>query len=84
MSEVDPTVRELRRRVSRQIIGLHEILDAVLGARMENWDGFLRDWDDATAGIEDDGIGDQKWRTQMVVGWDSEKSPGFAVVIIWS
>ncbi|KAK2970715.1 hypothetical protein RJ640_015140 [Escallonia rubra] len=54
MSEVDPTVRELRRRVSRRIIRLHEILDAVLGARMKNWDGFLRDWDDATAGIEDD------------------------------
>ncbi|KAK2965364.1 hypothetical protein RJ640_024106 [Escallonia rubra] len=54
MSEVDPTVRELRRRVSRRIIVLHEILDAILGVRMENWDRFLRDWDDATAGIEED------------------------------
>ncbi|KAK2984686.1 hypothetical protein RJ640_014023 [Escallonia rubra] len=54
MSEVDPTVRKLRRRVSRRIIVLHEILYAILGARMENWDGFLRDWDDATAGIEED------------------------------
>ncbi|KAK2982709.1 hypothetical protein RJ640_016371 [Escallonia rubra] len=43
MPKVDPTVRELRRRVSRQIIGLQEILDVVLGARVESWDGFLRD-----------------------------------------
>ncbi|KAK2977354.1 hypothetical protein RJ640_013333 [Escallonia rubra] len=54
MPEVDPTVRELRWRVSRQIIGLHEILDVVLGVRVESWDGFLRDWDDAVAGIEDE------------------------------
>ncbi|KAK2972376.1 hypothetical protein RJ640_014434 [Escallonia rubra] len=54
MPEVDPTVRDLRRRVSRQIIGLHEILDVVLGAGVESWDGFLRDWDDAVVGIEDE------------------------------
>ncbi|KAK2992111.1 hypothetical protein RJ640_023494 [Escallonia rubra] len=51
---VDPTVRELRRRVSRRIVGLQEILDAVSGARVEGWDGFLRDWDDAVAGIEEE------------------------------
>ncbi|KAL2244990.1 BAG family molecular chaperone regulator 5, mitochondrial [Sesamum indicum] len=49
---VDPNVRELRRHVSRKIVGLQEILDAVSDARVEQWDGFLRDWDDIVAGIE--------------------------------
>ncbi|KAK4398869.1 BAG family molecular chaperone regulator 5, mitochondrial [Sesamum angolense] len=49
---VDPNVRELRRHVSRKIVGLQEILDAVSDARVEHWDGFLRDWDDIVAGIE--------------------------------
>lgn len=49
---VDPTVRELRRHVSHRIVGLQEILDAICDARVENWDGFLRDWDDVVARIE--------------------------------
>lgn len=49
---VDSTVRELRRHVSRRIVGLLEILDAVCDARVDNWDGFLRDWDDDVAKIE--------------------------------
>ncbi|CAI9086897.1 OLC1v1020820C1 [Oldenlandia corymbosa var. corymbosa] len=51
---IDPTVRELRRHLSRRIVGLQEILDSVSDARIENWDGFLRDWDDAIAWMEKD------------------------------
>ncbi|CAK9182237.1 unnamed protein product [Ilex paraguariensis] len=49
---VDQTVRELRRHMSRRIVGLQEILDSISDARVESWDGFLREWDDALAGIE--------------------------------
>ncbi|GFP99155.1 bag family molecular chaperone regulator 5 mitochondrial, partial [Phtheirospermum japonicum] len=49
---LDPNVRELRRHVSRKIVGLQEILDAVSDTRVEHWDGFLRDWDDIVAKIE--------------------------------
>ncbi|KAH6768835.1 hypothetical protein C2S52_007279 [Perilla frutescens var. hirtella] len=49
---VDPNVRELRRHVSRKIVGLQEILDAVSDTRVEHWDGYLRDWDDIVAGLE--------------------------------
>ncbi|GER52882.1 BCL-2-associated athanogene 5 [Striga asiatica] len=49
---LDPNVRELRRHVSRKIVGLQEILDAVSDTRVEHWDGFLRDWDDIVAGLE--------------------------------
>ncbi|KAL2483930.1 BAG family molecular chaperone regulator 5 [Forsythia ovata] len=49
---IDPTVRELRRHVSRRIVGLQEILDAVSDSKVQHWDGFLRDWDDVLAGME--------------------------------
>ncbi|KAK1425097.1 hypothetical protein QVD17_20441 [Tagetes erecta] len=48
----DPTVRELRRNVSRRIVGLQEILDSICETNLGNWDAFLRDWDDVIAGIE--------------------------------
>uniref|UniRef100_A0A5B7BIB9 BAG domain-containing protein n=1 Tax=Davidia involucrata TaxID=16924 RepID=A0A5B7BIB9_DAVIN len=51
---VDPTVRELRRHVSRRIVGLQEILDAVTDERVEDWGGILRNWDDVVAGIEEE------------------------------
>ncbi|XP_057497954.1 BAG family molecular chaperone regulator 5, mitochondrial [Actinidia eriantha] len=51
---VDPTVRELRRRVSRRIVGLQEILDGVSDARVEDWDGFVRNWDDVLGKMEED------------------------------
>lgn len=50
---VDPAVRELRRSLSRRIVGLQEIADAICDARVPDWDGFLRCWDEAVAGIED-------------------------------
>ncbi|MCD7447612.1 hypothetical protein HAX54_032230 [Datura stramonium] len=49
---VDPTVRELRRNVSRRIVGLQEILDAVSDTKIQNWDGFLMDWDDVVERME--------------------------------
>ncbi|KAA8515589.1 hypothetical protein F0562_018800 [Nyssa sinensis] len=50
-----PTVRELRRHLSRRIVGLQEILDAVTDERVEDWGGFLRNWDDDdVANIEEE------------------------------
>lgn len=54
MPGVDPTVRELRRHLSHRVVGLQEILDSVSDTRIENWDGFLRDWDDVIAKMEKD------------------------------
>ncbi|KAM3280863.1 BAG family molecular chaperone regulator 5, mitochondrial [Capsicum chacoense] len=51
---VDPTVRELRRDLSRRIVGLQEILDAVSDTKIQNWDGFLMDWDDVIERMEMD------------------------------
>ncbi|KAL6546810.1 hypothetical protein OROMI_022531 [Orobanche minor] len=51
---LDPNVRDLRKHVSRKIVGLQEILDAVSDTRVEHWDGFLKDWDDIVVGIEKD------------------------------
>lgn len=49
----DPNVRELRRRVSRRIVGLQEIVDGVCEAKVKDWDGYLKEWDDAVEGIEE-------------------------------
>ncbi|XP_073279615.1 BAG family molecular chaperone regulator 5, mitochondrial-like [Primulina huaijiensis] len=49
---IDPNVRELRRHVSRRIVGLQEILDAVTDSRVENWVGYSMDWDNMLVGIE--------------------------------
>ncbi|KAL8461568.1 hypothetical protein ACS0TY_032087 [Phlomoides rotata] len=49
---LDPNVREMRRQVSRKIVGLQEILDSVSDTRVKQWDGYLGDWDDIVAGIE--------------------------------
>lgn len=51
---VDPTVRELRRSVSRRIVGLQEVLDAVSDSRVEDWVGFLDKWDDVVERMERD------------------------------
>lgn len=59
---VNPAVREARRKVSRRIVGLQEILDAVSEAKVEEdgggvWghDGcFFRDWDEVVAQMEED------------------------------
>ncbi|KAI7999394.1 hypothetical protein LOK49_LG09G01422 [Camellia lanceoleosa] len=56
----DQTVRELRRHVSRRIVGMQEILDAISEARLEdshwdgNWCGFMRYWDDVVGKMEEE------------------------------
>ncbi|XP_057960728.1 BAG family molecular chaperone regulator 5, mitochondrial [Malania oleifera] len=50
---VDPAVRDLRRSVSRRIVGLQEIVDAICDARALDWYGFLSEWDWNVAEIED-------------------------------
>lgn len=58
---LDPTVREARRKVSRRIVGLQEILDSVCEAKVEDgdgggcWDygGFTRNWDEVVAEMEE-------------------------------
>ncbi|KAF3660598.1 BAG family molecular chaperone regulator 5, mitochondrial [Capsicum annuum] len=51
---VDPTIRELRRDLSRRIVRLQEILDVVSDTNIQNWDGFLMDWDDVVERMEMD------------------------------
>ncbi|KAL6990687.1 hypothetical protein U1Q18_008807, partial [Sarracenia purpurea var. burkii] len=51
----DQALRELRRHVSRRIVGLQEILDGLSDARVEDyWDGFVRNWDDVIEKMEED------------------------------
>ncbi|KAK6917832.1 BAG domain [Dillenia turbinata] len=50
---VVPTVRELRRRVSRRIVGLQEVVDGICDERVRDWDVFLRNWDEAFEEIEE-------------------------------
>ncbi|KAL5574798.1 hypothetical protein UlMin_016497 [Ulmus minor] len=57
----DPAVREARRKVSRRIVGLQEILDAISEAKMDDgvgecwgFDGFLKNWDEVVAEMEED------------------------------
>ncbi|KAK1381907.1 BAG domain-containing protein [Heracleum sosnowskyi] len=47
----DPNIRELRRNVSRKIVGLQEILDGVIGSRVENWDDCVT-WDEVVEKME--------------------------------
>ncbi|XP_043690778.1 BAG family molecular chaperone regulator 5, mitochondrial isoform X2 [Telopea speciosissima] len=49
-----PAVREIRRAASRRVVGLQEILDAVADARVHDADGFLTNWDQMIADMEED------------------------------
>ncbi|XP_022142558.1 BAG family molecular chaperone regulator 5, mitochondrial [Momordica charantia] len=53
---IDPAVREARRKVSRRIVGLQEILDAVAEAKVDRngWDldGIVRNWEETVAEME--------------------------------
>lgn len=67
---LDPTVREARRKVSRRIVALQEILDAISEAKVGDdccytyncrtpwgygyYDGFMRNWDDVVAEMEEE------------------------------
>lgn len=55
----NPTVRDARRKVSRRIVALQEILDAVSEAKTAYEDdcyeyGFVRCWDDVVAKMEEE------------------------------
>ncbi|KAF4372625.1 hypothetical protein F8388_027298 [Cannabis sativa] len=57
----DPAVREARRKVSRRIVGMQEILDAITESKVEDgqsyfwgYDGFTRNWDEVLAEMEED------------------------------
>uniref|UniRef100_A0A7N0UN70 BAG domain-containing protein n=1 Tax=Kalanchoe fedtschenkoi TaxID=63787 RepID=A0A7N0UN70_KALFE len=48
---MDPAVRELRKSVSRKIVGLQEVVDA-LAAEEEAYGEFVRTWEEDLAAIE--------------------------------
>ncbi|MCL7021967.1 hypothetical protein MKW94_029283 [Papaver nudicaule] len=45
-------VRELRRKVSRRIVGLQEILDAITDERVKDSEELIRSWEDVVAEME--------------------------------
>uniref|UniRef100_A0A803M1N6 BAG domain-containing protein n=2 Tax=Chenopodium quinoa TaxID=63459 RepID=A0A803M1N6_CHEQI len=51
---INQSVRELRKRVSRRIVGLQEVMDGICGDHraMDGWD-LWRDWDEGFGGIEE-------------------------------
>ncbi|KAE8724232.1 BAG family molecular chaperone regulator 5 [Hibiscus syriacus] len=62
---IDPTVREARRKVSRKIVGLQEIVDGISEAKMEGDDEYyggwgprailsMKDWDEAVEEMEEE------------------------------
>ncbi|OMO64741.1 hypothetical protein COLO4_31878 [Corchorus olitorius] len=62
---IDPTVREARRKVSRRIVGLQEIVDGITGAKVDQGDDdyyggwgprgifSMRDWDEVVEEMEE-------------------------------
>lgn len=64
---VEPTVREARRKVSRRIVALQEIVDSISEAKVcdgynnhawgppwgYGYEGFMRNWDDVLAEMEE-------------------------------
>ncbi|XP_027339050.1 BAG family molecular chaperone regulator 5, mitochondrial [Abrus precatorius] len=51
---IDPTVREARRKVTRRIVGLQEILDSVSESKVDecNWCS-IKNWDEFIADMEE-------------------------------
>ncbi|KAK7303373.1 hypothetical protein RJT34_14277 [Clitoria ternatea] len=51
---IDPTVREARRKVTRRIVGLQEIVDSVSEAKVDdcNW-WSIKNWDEVIAEMEE-------------------------------
>lgn len=51
---IDPTVREARRKVTRRIVGLQEILDSVSESKVDEWNWWsLNNWDEVIAQMEE-------------------------------
>ncbi|CAN6704860.1 unnamed protein product [Malus baccata var. baccata] len=60
----DPAVREARRKVSRRIVGLQKIVDAIVSEDMDGFwggrdGGFGRNWDDVLAEMKEDACRDK-------------------------
>lgn len=52
---IDPAVREARRKVSRRIVGLQEIVDAICcSGAGGDWERYAWDWEDAVWGMEEE------------------------------
>lgn len=51
---IDPAVRELRRSVSRRIVALQEVVDAVAEAKLEVVDGFPMSWEEIVVEEEEE------------------------------
>lgn len=51
---LNPGVRELRKKLSRRIVGLQEVMDGICcdHRTMDGWDVW-RDWDEGFCGIEE-------------------------------
>ncbi|XP_068644629.1 BAG family molecular chaperone regulator 5, mitochondrial-like [Aristolochia californica] len=52
---IDPAVRERRRKASRRIVALQEVLDAVAEERIEVADGFPTSWEEIVRGLQSKG-----------------------------
>lgn len=51
---IDPTVREGRRKVTRRIVGLQEILDSVSETKLDQYNWLsLNNWDEVLAEMEE-------------------------------
>lgn len=51
---IDPTVREARRKVTRRIVGLQEILDSVSETKLDQYNWLsLNNWDEVLAQMEE-------------------------------
>lgn len=51
---IDPAVREARRKVTRRIVGLQEILDSVSEAKVDECDWWsLNNWDQVIEQMEE-------------------------------
>nr|XP_028952680.1 BAG family molecular chaperone regulator 5, mitochondrial-like [Malus domestica] len=60
----DPAVREARRKVSRRIVGLQKIVDAIVSEDMDGFwggrdGGFGRNWDDVLAEMKEEACRDK-------------------------
>ncbi|PIA38244.1 hypothetical protein AQUCO_02800131v1, partial [Aquilegia coerulea] len=49
---IDPTVRDARRKVSRRIVGLQEILDGISDERVMGIDELMRKWEEMVIDME--------------------------------
>ncbi|KAL2932299.1 BAG family molecular chaperone regulator 5 mitochondrial [Bienertia sinuspersici] len=77
----DLGVKQLRRSMSRRIVGLQEVMDGICGERVMNgWDGMWRDWDDGFVGLKKKFVGKEvgkSWRNFVLIIWGLDVLRGF-------